>query len=129
MASFSLLPPDAVTPEEKSFFRQLGTRIAQLRKEQSLTQQQLAEALDVTQQVVASYEIGRRRVPVSLLPTLARALAVSMEDLIGERDTVARKRGPAPKLAQHMERISQLPRAKQRFVIEMLDTVLAQAQR
>jgi transcriptional regulator with XRE-family HTH domain len=129
MASLSLLPLDAVSPEEKSFFRQLGNRIAQLRKEQSLTQQQLAEALDVTQQVVASYEIGRRRVPVSLLPTLARTLAVSVEELIGSSEAVARKRGPAPKLAQHMERISQLPRAKQRFVIQMLDTVLAQAGR
>jgi hypothetical protein len=32
-------------------------------------------------------------------------------------------------LAQHMERISQFPRGRQRFVIEMLDTLLAQARR
>jgi hypothetical protein len=39
------------------------------------------------------------------------------------------KRGPAPKPQQQIERIQQLPRSKQRFVIEMLDTVLAQASR
>jgi hypothetical protein len=33
------------------------------------------------------------------------------------------------KLAQHMERINQLPRGRQRFVIEMLDVLLAQARR
>jgi hypothetical protein len=39
------------------------------------------------------------------------------------------KRGPAPKLQRQMERISQLPRAKQRFILEMIDTVLHQASR
>jgi transcriptional regulator with XRE-family HTH domain len=121
-------PVEAVTPEEKRFFKELGGRIAQLRKEQGLTQQQLADELSLAQQVVASYEIGRRRVPVSMLPTLARTLAVPIETLLGE-PVKAAKRGPAPKLARHMERISQLPRAKQRFVIEMLETVLSQTGR
>ncbi len=39
------------------------------------------------------------------------------------------KRGAAPKLQQQMERIQRLPKAKQRFVMEMLDTVLAQQDR
>jgi hypothetical protein len=39
------------------------------------------------------------------------------------------KRGPAPKLQQQIERIQRLPRSKERFVTEMLDTVLAQASR
>lgn len=38
----------------------------------------------------------------------------------------ARKAGPAPKLQEQIEQISQLPRAKRRVVIEMLDTVLQQ---
>jgi len=33
----------------------------------------------------------------------------------------------APKFQQHLERINRLPRAKQRFVMEMLDAVLTQA--
>lgn len=50
-----------------------------------------------------------------------------MEDLIGlpaSRGTG--KRGPAPKLQQQLERITQLPKAQQRFVMQMLDTVLQQ---
>ncbi|MFP3588390.1 hypothetical protein SCB29_32830 [Paraburkholderia sp. SIMBA_055] len=39
-----------------------------------------------------------------------------------------RKRGPAPKWQKQIEAISKLPRAKQQFVSQMLDTVLAQAQ-
>ena len=117
-----------MTQDEKRFFRELGTRLAELRKEQGLTQQQLADSLGVSQQSVAAYEVGRLRIAVSILPRLARLLGVSIEALIGEEERPAR-RGPTPKLVQHMERISQLPRAKQRFVIEMLDTVLAQASR
>jgi transcriptional regulator with XRE-family HTH domain len=115
-----------MTHDEKAFFRQLGTRIAALRKDQGMTQVQLAELLDLTQQMIASYEVGRRRVPVSLLPQIASTLAVSLEDLIGKKDAQPPRRGPAPKLQLQIERIQQLPRAKQRFVIEMLDTVLAQ---
>ena len=85
--------------------------------------------LGLTQQMIASYEVGRRRVPVSLLPQIAETLAVSLEELLGKKDVQPAKRGPAPKLQQQIERIQRLPRAKQRFVIEMLDTVLAQASR
>jgi transcriptional regulator with XRE-family HTH domain len=118
-----------MTQDETVFFQQLGARIAALRKDQGLTQVQLSEILGLTQQMIASYEVGRRRVPVSLLPQIAETLAVSPEELIGKKDVQPAKRGPAPKLQQQIERIQRLPRAKQRFVIEMLDTVLAQASR
>jgi hypothetical protein len=38
----------------------------------------------------------------------------------------AGKRGPASRLQQQIDAIGQLPKAKQRFVVEMIDTVLAQ---
>lgn len=119
-----------MTQDEKLFFKQLGARIAELRKERALTQVQLAETLGLTQQMIASYEVGRRRIPVSLLPAIADALAISVEQLIGRQPArAAAKRGPAPKLQQQIERIGQLPKAKQRFVMEMLETVLTQASR
>jgi transcriptional regulator with XRE-family HTH domain len=118
-----------MTQDEKQFFRQLGGRVAGLRKEQGLTQTQLAELLGLTQQMVASYEVGRRRLPASLLPKIATALTVSVEALLGHGRATPAKRGPAPKLQQQMERIQRLPRAKQRLVLQMLDGVLAQASR
>lgn len=118
-----------MTHDEKVFFKQLGARMAALRKDQSMTQVQLAELLGLSQQMVASYEVGRRRVPVSLLPQIAQTLAVSLEELIGKKDIQPAKRGPAPKLQQQIERIQQLPRTQQRFVMQMLDTVLAQQSR
>jgi transcriptional regulator with XRE-family HTH domain len=64
-----------MTQDEKDYFKVLGARVAQLLKDQALTQVQLAEALGISQQMVASYEVGRRRIPVSMLQPLAQALS------------------------------------------------------
>ncbi len=123
-------PCMAISASERAFFERLGTRIAELRKGQNITQVEMAKTLGVSQQTINSYEVGRRRVPVSALPTLARALGVSLEELLGEESAeAAKKRGPAPKLQQQIERIQRLPRAQQRFVMQMIDTVLAQQDR
>lgn len=114
--------------EEKAFFKALGERIAALRKDSALTQIQLAQAMGVSQQTVASWEVGRRGVPVSALPALARTLGVGVETLIGEKTPPA-KRGPTPKLQQQVERLSRLPQSKQRVVMEMLEGLLSQAAR
>ena len=116
----------SISTEERAFFAELGERIARLRKESSITQTQLAEALHVSQQTIQAYEVGRRRIPVSALSTLARELSVSIEELLGEHSSSGRKRGPTSRLQQQVDAISQLPRTKQRFVLEMLETVLAQ---
>ncbi len=115
-----------MSPEETTFFKSLGSRIALLRKERELTQTQLGEMIGVSQQQVVSFEKGRRKVPVSALPKLSHALGVSVEELIGI-DNKPGKRGPTPKLQRQLEQLQQLPRSKQRFVTEMLDTVLQQA--
>ena len=85
--------------------------------------------MGVAQQTLAHYEVGRLRVPASMLPVLAQLLGLTTEELLGQSVQQASKRGPAPRLQQQIERISQLPKSKQRFVSEMLDTVLAQASR
>ncbi len=118
----------AISQDEKAFFVRLGARMAELRKAQSITQVELAEVLGVSQQTINAYEVGRRRMAVSALPVVAKLFGVTLEELIGE-PSKAGKRGPAPKLAHQMERINQLPKPKQRFVMEMIDTVLAQAGR
>lgn len=117
-----------ITTEERDFFVALGERITQFRKARGVTQVQLAETLGVSQQTIQAYEVGRRRIQVSNLPVVARALSVSLEDLFGESNSSPRKRGPAPKWQKQIEAISKLPKAKQQFVSQMLDTVLAQAQ-
>jgi len=65
-----------------------------------------------------------RSFPISHLPRLATLLGTSVEALLGEAK--AAKRGPASKLQQLMERIAQLPRSRQQFIIQVIESVLAQ---
>jgi transcriptional regulator with XRE-family HTH domain len=87
----------AISQDERAFFIELGSRIAELRKTQGITQTQLGETLGVSQQTVNSYEVARRRVPASALPILARLLGISVDSLLGEDNgrTTNSKRGPA----------------------------------
>jgi hypothetical protein len=54
----------------------------------------------------------------------------TIDELVGHaQQRQASKRGPLPKWQQQIEAIAQLPKTQQRFVTQMLDTVLARAQR
>lgn len=129
MLKASLITLDGlVTASDRGFYRALGQRLAEARKAAGLTQTQLAEQLGIAQQTLAHYEMGRLRIAVALLPPLVKLLGITVEELMGEQIPPA-KRGPAPKLQQQIERIQQLPRTQQRFVMQMLDTVLQQATR
>ncbi len=125
MLNFNHIDLPTVTQDEKDFFIGVGSRIAAHRQAMNWSQQHLGELVGVPQQTVANYETARLRVPASLLPKLAQTFGVSADELLGVPKP-ANKRGPAPKLAQHMERISQLPKPQQRFVIQVLESVLAQ---
>ena len=124
---------------DEQFFKELGARIAQARKEHGLTQQQLADQLGLPQQTLAHYEVGRTRFPASMLPALARMLTLSLDELMGQplssgtakagAQRRGAKRGPISRLHQQIDAIVQLPKAKQQFVSQMLDTVLDQATR
>jgi len=121
-----------VNSKDEPFFKDLGGRIAQARKQRGVTQVQLSAILGIAQQTLAHYEGGRLRLPASLLPALAHALHVTVEELLGQSrpaKAAGGRRATASRLERQVEAIAQLPRAKQRFVIEMLDTVLAQANR
>ena len=113
---------------DKTYYQALGRRIAERRKELGITQVQLAEQLGVAQQTMAHYEAGALRVAVALLPPLTRTLDMTLEEVVGEERKSAKsgKRGPAPKIQQQLERINALPKAQQRFVMQMIETVLQQ---
>lgn len=119
------LPPDgtAVVITDKAFYVALGQRLAERRKSLGLSQQQLAQSLGIAQQTLAHYEVGRLRIAAALIPPAAKALGMSIEELLGE-SVPAGKRGPTPKLQAQIARISSLPRSKQRMLMDMIEAAL-----
>ncbi len=117
----------AVTPQDERFYQALGQRLASHRKAAGLTQVVLAERLGVSQQTLAHYEGGRLRISVAMLTAAAKELGAAVEELLGQAAKKGNgKRGPAPKLQRQIDQIRQLPRSRQRFVMDMLDTVIRQ---
>ncbi|WP_322026156.1 hypothetical protein [Burkholderia sp. BCC1977] len=60
-----------------------------------------------------------------MLLDLADELGTSVTDLIGEPAHLPTKPGPASRLQQQVDAISQFPRSKQKLASDLLDTVLA----
>ena len=117
----------AMTPEDKDFYKSLGQRIATFRKGLNLTQTQLAERLGIAQQTMAHYEGGSLRIAVALLKKLSLILNVTFEELVDEPISgIKNKRGPASKLQQQIDKIRLMPRARQKFITEMLDALIQQ---
>jgi DNA-binding XRE family transcriptional regulator len=64
----------------------VGKRIAALRKDKGLTQEQLAARLDVTGQAVSKWENGAALPDIALLPPLSRLLDTSLDRLLNPFD-------------------------------------------
>ena len=64
----------------------LAVRIANARREISLTQKELAEKVGVSAQAVSKWERGVSCPDISILDELARALKLSLGELLGVED-------------------------------------------
>ena len=61
----------------------IGSTIRQLRQEQDITQEQLAEALGLTSRAVSQWETDRTSPDISQLPALANFFDVTTDRLLG----------------------------------------------
>jgi len=113
-----------MTKDQNTFFKELGERIALTRKDQGLSQAELAQMINASQQIVASYEAGERNIPVWKLIKVAQALGVNVETLINGKSQKEKKRGPSPKILQQFEQMQKLPKEKQKTVAEVLQMAL-----
>lgn len=65
-----------------------GTMIKRLRENKKMTQQQLAEKLNVSDKTISKWETGRGYPDISLVEQLANALGVSIIELFNGEDVV-----------------------------------------
>lgn len=78
----------------------LGTMIAELRKQQGMTQLELAEKMGVTDKAVSKWERDLSCPDINALPNLAEILGVSVEELM---QTKKEANAPVSKVAEIME--------------------------
>ena len=66
----------------------IGKRIANLRKEKNLKQDNLAEMLNVSPQAVSKWENDLTCPDISILPSLAKVLGVSVDELLSGKQEI-----------------------------------------
>jgi len=101
--------------------------LAALRKQAGLSQAALAEAVGIPQRTVSFYEREGGYIPSTLVPQLAKALGVSIEDLLGIGDGAQRaKRGLKSQLERQLEAIATLPRNQQQKILAVVEAFINQ---
>lgn len=102
-----------------------GKRLAAARKALGLSQQQLAEKLGTSRVNLAYYERKAGNPTLDFMHRCAEVLNMPVSEFICEDDgSERRKSGPKSRIEQQLEAVRSLPRAKQKFVSEFLETVL-----
>lgn len=79
--------------------KEIGARIRSRRREMGLSQEQLAELLDVTYQQVQRYENGSNRLSVERIQQIAAAMVVPLDYFFGSTSTETCADGSAKYLA------------------------------
>ena len=68
----------------------IGEKIKQFRKDKEMTQDALAQALDISPQAISKWECGDGYPDITLLPTIANFFEVTVDELIGNDDISAK---------------------------------------
>lgn len=105
--------------------QEIGARIACLRREQDMTQAELAEHLGISYQAVSSWERGASMPDISKLVDLARALHTTVDALLGsEPEEKSEVMELAPEVAEHaawaVEHAADAPKDKKRLDMKLV---------
>lgn len=104
----------------------IGARIAQMRKDKGLTQQELAERLAVTQPVVSDYENDVIRIPADVIGKIAQVLEVTSDELLGlSRETRGRTGLRNRRLSRRLQAIDALPKRDQEALLRTIDAFIS----
>jgi transcriptional regulator with XRE-family HTH domain len=103
-------------PAELNFHERLVT----LRKERGLTQQALAEMVQMHISQIRRYESGQSQPTLKAIRKLAVALSVSADMLLFEKD----ERGPDDELKLQFEAASRLDPEEKRVILSVIESII-----
>ena len=102
-----------------------GQRLAAIRIQEGLSQTQLGKRLGVSREIVAYYERCAQNPTIEFVEKAAEAFGVPIGEMLNHPVKATRKPGPPQKFQRLIEQVSVLPRNKQKFVMELLESYLS----
>jgi transcriptional regulator with XRE-family HTH domain len=114
-----------LTRSAKERQREVGERIARLRRDRGVSQGELGRKIGASQRVMSYYERGSTRIPAEALLKIADVLKVSAYEILGR---AAPSRSPRnPRLWKLLEKIEALPRRDQKVVLRTIEAIARDA--
>jgi transcriptional regulator with XRE-family HTH domain len=101
----------------------ISKRIAEIRKEKNLSQTDLANASEVSREMIGKYERGDASPSIDAAKKIADALEVSLDYLVGEGTNAAFDKATV----KRMQDIQKLSSQEKEHVYAMLDAFLLKA--
>jgi len=95
-------------------------RLVRLRKEQGYTQQSLADAVDLHVNQIKRYEHGSAQPTLDTLVRVAKALHVTLDELVFDEH----ERKPSDELRLKLEAVAQMDEEERRSVLSVLDAMI-----
>ena len=114
------MPKRKLEPAPETF----GRRLARLRKAAGYSQRALAAELGISQRMVAYYESQTEHPPTHLLPSLADALSLTTDQLLGREAVSPRKAPKNLQLLRRLRTVESLPAAERRQVLHLIDALV-----
>jgi transcriptional regulator with XRE-family HTH domain len=111
----------------KQLAESFGKRIATFRNAKGLTQAELGAKIGCSQRVIAYYECETKHIPSNLLLPLAKALRISLDELIGvkEEDVSSPQH---IRLWRKLKQAELLPPKDQKAIVRMIEALLKDSQ-
>lgn len=104
--------------------QRFGVRMAQLRKNAGYSQRTLAAETGISQRMIAYYEKQADYPPTHILPVLAQALGVSVDQMLGlsaiKQPSARQDNG----LWRRFQAVEKLPSPDRKQIAQLLDTFL-----
>ena len=105
----------------------VGQRLATIRKQRALSQVELASKIGISQSTLTDYERGKLRLHDRLIISIAQALKVSTDELLG-LDHTKNKNGASIaislRIGKRLQKIEELPKSKQKALLTNIDNFL-----
>jgi transcriptional regulator with XRE-family HTH domain len=114
----------APTPAQPPAAANFPARLIQTRRQASMTQQALADAAGVHVNQIKRYEAGAAQPTLEALVGLARALHVSLDQLVFNEG----ERGPSDDLRLQFEAVGHMSHDDQRIIKALLDGMIVKHQ-
>lgn len=105
-----------------------GQRLARLRIERGYSQRSLAKETGISHRMIAYYEKQAQNPPAHVMPVLAKALDISIDQLFGIEKIKKEGKNKDMRLWRRFSQIEKLDIKEKRQVIQLLDTFIEKEQ-